>query len=103
MPYNAFAVVFDEPGRILNDDAASTLRAGFVQLAAGEGCGRHTTGAFEELLVFIEGQGEVEVEGHGRLEVSAPAAVFIPTRTWHEVWNTGGSVLKYVYVVAQAE
>jgi mannose-6-phosphate isomerase-like protein (cupin superfamily) len=82
---------------------ARAMRAGVVTLAPGEGCGRHSTGSYEELLIILEGEGEARLEGPAPLAVGAGRVCYIPPRTSHEVVNTGGrGPLRYVYVVAPA-
>ena len=76
------------------------MRSGRVRLEPGRRCGRHSTGAHEETLVILEGSGWVELEGRRALELAAPAAVYIPPRTEHDVVAGGPEPLTYVYVVA---
>jgi mannose-6-phosphate isomerase-like protein (cupin superfamily) len=78
------------------------MRSGFVRLKPGETVGWHTTGKNEESLVIMTGQGEAHVEGQHPRAFSAPALVYIPPATRHDVQNTGKGILEYVYVVAPA-
>jgi len=77
------------------------MRSGYVTLKAGDDMHRHTTGRNEELLVFLVGKGEVLL-GAERVLVSAGQALYIPSRTEHEVHNPGPDELRYVYTVAPA-
>jgi len=54
------------------------MRSGFVTLRSGEQVGEHSTKDHEEILVIVEGTGEVEAEGYGRRPVKAGQVVFIP-------------------------
>jgi len=79
------------------------MRSGLVRLKAGESIGEHTTGKNEESLVVLRGQGEARIEGHPAIAFTAPALVYIPSASKHNVANTGAEPLEYVYVVAPAQ
>lgn len=76
------------------------LRSGYVRLLTGATVGWHTTGTNEESLVILQGQGEALIEGQASRPFTAPAVVYIPPATRHNIKNTGESPLQYVYVVA---
>ncbi|HEY6291915.1 MAG TPA: cupin domain-containing protein [Terriglobia bacterium] len=78
------------------------MRSGFVRLKPGETVGWHTTGRNEEALVILQGRGEARIEGEAARPFAAPRMVYIPPTTRHNVANTGGELLEYVYVVAPA-
>ena len=79
------------------------MRSGFVRLKPGATVGWHTTGKNEEALVILHGQGEALIEGQAKQPFTAPALVYIPPTTRHNVANTGKELLEYVYVVAPAK
>ena len=79
------------------------MRSGFVRLQPGETVGWHTTGANEEALVVLHGKGAALIDGQPSLTLTAPALAYIPPATRHNVRNTGGEPLEYVYVVAPAK
>ncbi len=79
------------------------MRSGFVRLKPGETVGWHTTGANEETLVILRGEGSALVEGQPARPFAAPALAYIPPATRHNVSNTGKDTLEYVYVVAPAK
>jgi mannose-6-phosphate isomerase-like protein (cupin superfamily) len=79
------------------------MRSGFVRLEAGATVGWHTTGEHEEALVILHGQGEALIDGKAKQPFIAPALVYIPPATRHNVANTGKEPLEYVYVVAPAK
>ena len=79
------------------------MRSGFVRLKPGATVGWHTTGKNEEALVILHGQGEALIEGQAGQRFTAPAFVYIPPATRHNVANTGKDPLEYVYVVAPAK
>ncbi len=76
--------------------------SGYVALAPGEGMHRHTTGANDELLVFIGGKGAV-VLGDEHVTVLAGEALYVPPHTEHEVHASTPDGLRYVYTVAPAK
>lgn len=76
------------------------LRSGFVRLRPGETVGWHSTAQHEEALVILRGRGEARIEGQSPRPFTAPRPIYIPPATRHNVANTGGDVLEYVYVVA---
>lgn len=78
------------------------MRSGFVRLSPGESVGWHSTANNEESLVILHGQGEALFDGFDKRQFVAPASLYIPPATRHNVTNTGGGVLEYVYVVAPA-
>jgi len=78
------------------------MRSGFVRLKTGETVGWHTTGKNEESLVILRGSGEARIEGQPAQAFTAPAFLYIPPVTRHNVANTGSALLEYVYVVAPA-
>lgn len=79
------------------------MRSGLVRLKAGESIGEHNTGKNEESLVVLRGQGEVRIDGHAAIAISAPALVYVPSASRHNVVNTGSDLLEYVFVVAPAQ
>jgi mannose-6-phosphate isomerase-like protein (cupin superfamily) len=78
------------------------MRSGLVRLKPSETVGWHTTGKNEESLVILRGQGKALIDGQAEQPFVAPAFVYIPPATRHNVENTGTEVLEYVYVVAPA-
>jgi len=79
------------------------MRSGFVRLLTSATVGWHTTGKNEESLVILQGKGEAMIEGQAARSFTAPAVVYIPPATRHNIKNTGELPLQYVYVVAPAE
>ena len=78
------------------------MRSGFVRLKPGATVGWHTTGKNEEALVILRGKGEALMDGQEKRAFAAPALVYIPPATRHNVANTGNGPLEYAYVVAPA-
>jgi mannose-6-phosphate isomerase-like protein (cupin superfamily) len=80
-----------------------TMKSGLEVLAPNKSVGKHSTGQHEELLVVLEGQGEMSFKDGSKLDVRANHAIYCPPETEHNVTNTGRSVLRYVYVVASTK
>ena len=80
-----------------------TMKSGLVVLAPNKSVGKHSTGQHEELLVVLEGQGEMSFKDGSTLGVKANHALYCPPETEHNVTNTGRNVLRYVYVVASTK
>ncbi len=79
------------------------MRSGFVRLKHGATVGWHTTAQNEETLIILHGTGAALIEGQPKQPFTAPATVYIPPATRHNVQNTGQEMLEYVYVVAPAK
>ncbi len=80
-----------------------TMRTGRVILAPGKSIGAHSTRENEEVLVILEGQGEMRIKGGNILKLSKGVIAYCPPGTEHDVFNTGTNLLRYVYVVAKAQ
>ena len=80
-----------------------TMRSGLVVLESGKSVGKHNTEGYEEVLVVLEGAGEMMITGGPKLELSGGSIAYCPPRTEHDVMCTSSAKLKYVYVVANAE
>jgi mannose-6-phosphate isomerase-like protein (cupin superfamily) len=83
-----------EPGR-----QSLGLKAGRVHLECGQACGEHSTGAREEVLVFLAGHGELLTGADQKAGVGQGQVAYIPPQTLHNVINTGAEPLVYVFCV----
>jgi len=79
----------------------SAIDSGFVFLSPGESVGEHSTENFEEVVVFLEGEGKAVIESEG-LAVSRGRVLYVPPETKHDIVNTGSEPLRYVYIVTKA-
>jgi mannose-6-phosphate isomerase-like protein (cupin superfamily) len=77
------------------------MKSGYIVLSPGESVGKHSTGHHEEVLVVLEGAGEMLFKDGSKLPVKANSAVYCPPETEHNVMNSGSQLLRYVYVVAE--
>jgi len=78
------------------------MHSGLVVLAPGKSVGKHSTKGNEEMLVVLEGQGEMRIAGGKDLPFTKEMALYCPPNTEHDVFNTGVTTLRYVYVVSRA-
>ncbi len=79
------------------------MRTGFVTLQPGENVASHNTGQHEELLVILDGKGEIEAQGLGRKSVEKGMVVYVPPNNQHNVYCTGSSPFEYIYIVTQVK
>ena len=87
----AFTTLDGSTIRVLLDAAfggAANQSLAEASLGAGQSTQRHYHARSEEVYVFLEGSGEMEVEGESR-EVGAGDSILIPPGAWHEI--TAGS------------
>ena len=102
-------VVFLEPGDksylplLGGPPETASIRSGLVTLAPGKAVGAHDTEKNEELLVPLEGSGELRIEGRAPIAIRPGLVTYAPAHTKHDVVNTGKTPLRYIYVVAKAE
>ncbi len=78
----------------------SGMRVGSVKLKPGESVGWHSTGQHEEALVILHGKGAANIEEQADVPLHEKMLAYIPPDTKHNVTNTGGEILEYVWVVA---
>jgi quercetin dioxygenase-like cupin family protein len=88
---------------ILDGSNAVQMRSGLVTLRPGEDCGSHSTEDYEELIVVLEGCGQIESEGKNSRQISKGQVAYNPPETVHNMRNTGTELLRYVYIVSKAD
>jgi len=77
------------------------MRSGRVCLLAGQACGKHSTNAHEETLIFLSGQGQALIgEEKTCYPVDNGKVLYIPPHTLHNINNLGNEPLVYIYCVA---
>ncbi len=104
---HAKVVVLEQPGSgvfpiLTGPPETVTMKSGYVVLEPGRSVGRHSTEHHEEILVVLEGQGEMIFHDGSKRAIKGNTALYCPPETEHDVVNTGEGVLRYVYVVAAA-
>ena len=80
-----------------------SMRSGLVTLPPGRSIGQHSTENDEEMLVPLEGQGELHIAGRPPIPIKQGVVTYTPPNTTHDVVNTSTSILKYIFIVAKAQ
>jgi mannose-6-phosphate isomerase-like protein (cupin superfamily) len=88
--------------RLLAAPESMALHSGLVTLAPGEDCGWHSTEHYEEMIIVLEGRGELAGEDGLRLPIAARQYGYNAPKTRHCVFNTGATPMRYIYIVAPA-
>jgi mannose-6-phosphate isomerase-like protein (cupin superfamily) len=79
-----------------------TMRSGYVVLLPDKSVGPHSTESYEEMVVVLDGEGEMLFEEGRILQLETYTVAYCPPGTEHDVRNTGSKPLRYVYIVARA-
>lgn len=77
-----------------------SIHSGFVTLKSGESVGEHNTNNCEEIIIVLEGIGELLIENNETLKMQDGFIFYCPPNTLHNVTNVGEKFLKYIYVTA---
>ncbi len=88
---------------VLKEPDAKSLRSTLVTLAPGKSAGIYNTGTSEEMIVPLEGQGEVRLADHPPVAIKPGLVTYAPAHTEHNVFNTGSTRFRYLVVMAKAE
>ena len=80
-----------------------SFHSGLVILAPGKSVGAHSTGTNEEMLVPLEGQGELRFANHPPILLKPGLVTYAPPHTEHDVVNTSSAPLRYIYITAKTE
>lgn len=85
------------------DPDTKSLRSGLVTLAPGKSIGAYNSGTNEEMLVPLEGQGEIRFPDHSPVAIKPGLIAYAPAHTEHDVANTGSTRLRYIFITAKVE
>ena len=80
-------------------EESKKIRSRVEVLQPGKEIGEHSTGGKEEIIIVLEGEATITIEG-GEATVCDGFALFIPEGKVHNVSNKGSVPLRYMYVVA---
>ena len=80
---------------------AISMHSGLVTLEPGKSVGKHSTENCEEVIIVIDGEGEMLFSNLETLKMDEGFILYCPPDTEHNVKNTGEKCLKYIYVAAQ--
>jgi mannose-6-phosphate isomerase-like protein (cupin superfamily) len=95
-------ILFDTRYQRLIPGAPATagIKSGAVVLQPGESVGEHVTEHKEECIVVLHGRARLSCAGAEDTPVDAPAVLYVPPETAHNIVNDGSNELRYVYVTA---
>jgi mannose-6-phosphate isomerase-like protein (cupin superfamily) len=79
-----------------------TMRSGYVVLLPEKSVGQHNTGGYEEMVVVLDGEGEMLFGDGSVLQLEPYIVAYCPPGTEHDVRNKGKEPLRYIYIVARA-
>ncbi len=79
-----------------------TMRSGLVILAPQKSVGKHNTENYEELVIILDGQADMQIIGGDNIQLTKGFAAYCPPHTEHDVLNIGNVTLRYIYIVAEA-
>jgi mannose-6-phosphate isomerase-like protein (cupin superfamily) len=92
----------DQYQSLLDGEKDSVIfHSGVVTLLPGEAGELHSTENYEEMIIALEGNGEIRINGGKILNVSFGKVAFIPPRTEHQPVNTGAHRFRYIYVASE--
>ena len=80
--------------------SALSLNSGCVILSKGKDVGGHDTKTREEVIIILEGSGELLLRNKRKIVFKKGSVLYVPPDTMHNVKNTGVKGLKYVFVTA---
>ena len=90
----------DQAGSLLTLEETNKIKTGLVILQPGEEVGYHVTDNREEVILILEGEAVVELEGENEQVVKKDYLVYIPTNKEHNVRNKSDRLLRYIYLVS---
>lgn len=94
----------DEFQRVLSGPPETKcIKSGLVTLKPGESVGAHSTYSSEEVIIVLEGKGQLKIVNNPPLIMEYGKIVYCPPHTEHDVKNTGTETLKYIYIAANTE
>jgi quercetin dioxygenase-like cupin family protein len=79
------------------------MYSGLVTIKPGETAGHHNTKSYEEMLVIINGEGEIVFESGNNFKLKYGVVAYCPPKTEHDVKNTGTVPLKYIYIASKTK
>lgn len=98
--FNPDTTIYQE---ICDGDKDSTVfYSGVVTMAPGKSGHVHSTEIYEEMIMVLSGQAQVRITNGKNLDLEYGNIGFIPPDTEHQVFNTGTTSLKYIYVAVKS-
>jgi mannose-6-phosphate isomerase-like protein (cupin superfamily) len=89
---------------IMNGEKDSTIfYSGVVTIFPSDSGHVHSTEIYEEMIVVLEGEGQVRITKQQNLDLKFGNIAFIPPNTEHQVFNTGIKNFKYIYIATKSK
>ena len=89
---------------ILDGEKDSTIfYSGVVTILPGDSGEVHSTEIYEEMIVILEGEGQLRITTQNNLDLKFGNIAFIPPNTEHHVFNTGTKNFKYIYIATKSK
>jgi mannose-6-phosphate isomerase-like protein (cupin superfamily) len=89
---------------VLDGEKDSTIfYSGVVTILPGDSGHVHSTEIYEEMIVVLEGEGQVRITKQNNLDLKFGNIAFIPPNTEHQVFNTGTKNFKYIYIATKSK
>jgi len=76
--------------------------SGFVTLEPNSRGELHSTEEYEEMIIVLQGEGQLNITNQESLKVSFGKVAYVPPHTEHQMKNTGREIFKYIYVATQS-
>jgi len=74
--------------------------SGVVVLEKNKEVGEHKTDNVEEVIVVLEGNATLIVEGKKYKTFKAPSIIYINPNVLHNIVNKSSKILKYIYITS---
>jgi quercetin dioxygenase-like cupin family protein len=87
---------------LITPPSSRRLYSGYVCLLPGQSGKEHSTENYEEMILILDGAGELHHLDRNE-PVSPRHLAYIPPHTKHFLRNTGPSMLRYMYIVTRVE
>ena len=76
------------------------FHSGLVTLQPDESAGIHNTQNYEEMIIVLEGEGQLIIN-KGYFQLKYGLVAYCPPHTEHNVKNTGIKPMKYIYIAVK--
>jgi mannose-6-phosphate isomerase-like protein (cupin superfamily) len=97
--FNPDSIKYQE---LFNGDKDSVVfYSGVVTLIPGKTGKLHNTEIYEEMIIALEGEGELKIPKYKNLKIKFGNIALVPPNTDHQLINTGKKNFKYIYIATK--
>jgi len=75
--------------------------SGVVTLEPNQSGELHSTEKYEEMIITLEGEGQIKIKKQKDIEIKFGKIALIPANTEHQLVNIGKKNFKYIYVATK--